>query len=113
MPDLNDNGQDDVVEVNDWLLARGLRFLAWVWRAFWKAAYGVKALFAGSAVFIYGLIEQAGGVDLLNQWRYQVQDDNPRLGKYLMGGVIAVTVLGFLLKGANDHKTDDEGESDV
>lgn len=99
MPDFNGNGIDDVEEVNSCLLAKGLRFTACAWRALWKALDGVKTLFCGSTLFFIGLIDEMGGVDLLQSLKTQAGTDDPRLGKWLMGLIILFLALRFLTKG--------------
>jgi nitrate/nitrite transporter NarK len=103
MPDLNNDGIDDVEQVNSCLLAKGLRFTACAWRSAWKAVEGIKTLTLASALGFIGLIDQLGGVDLLQTLQGQASNaDNPRLGKWLMGIMVAFIVLSFLTKRASD-----------
>lgn len=106
MPDLNGNGIDDVDEVNEALTTRGLNFLAWLWRGLWRALYGIKALVSAVFFGIIGLADQFGAMDMLQQWRYQVEDE--RLGKYIIAAIIFLTVSGYFMKAEKK----DEGDTD-
>lgn len=113
MPDINSNGIDDVEEVDACLVARGCNVVACAWRKFAQAMMGIKTLTLSSALLFMGLIDELGGVNLLQSLAGQTED--PRLGRWLMGIMAAFVVLSFVTKrsGGDDDKSGggDEGET--
>jgi hypothetical protein len=103
MPDLNGDGVVDVEQVNACLVARGFNFAACAWRKAWAAVEGIKTFTLSTALAMLGLIDQLGGVDLLQKLKGQAEEgDNPRIGKYIMGVMVVFIVLSFLTKRKSD-----------
>lgn len=112
MPDLNGDGVDDVEQVNTFLLSRGLTFLARLWRGAWGALEGVKTFTLSTALALLGLIDQFGGVDLLQSLIGRANEgDNPRIGKWLMGVMVVFIALSFLTKRSSDAAPADAVEA--
>jgi len=108
--DLNKDGVDDVDQVSDCLIAKGLRFTACAWRSLWAALRGLKTLLACGALGLIGLLDSIDTVDLMATAR-TVFGDSAKVGFYLMMAAVGFAALRMVTKGpAAGTEQSDEGE---
>lgn len=97
--DLNRDGLDDAEQVNDCLIAKGLRFTACAWRALWGALRGLKTLLAAGFFGLVGLADVADQIDIAGMLRTAF-GDSARVGMVIFGLALLFAWLRFVSSGA-------------
>lgn len=91
-------------------------FTSRLWHGVVRAVDGIKTISVAGAMGLVGLVDELGGVDLLQTFKSQ-HEDNPRIGRIIIGIITVFVILRFMTTSSmfgaksGEPKSTDDGDT--